>query len=249
MMTSHEDNISIFLNNEGISLNGIASVQHLSRIPKEFSPSTILTGAQSVIVYAVPIPHGIVYADAYDTALYWRYCNMTYRFLDSVSNSLCLFLEDKGYTATPAYGCFPWKVVNREFWGLIPLVHWAEQAGLGLITKCGLLINPAYGTRILLGGVITTMELVSSKMINTAICPSDCFECVKACPVNAIKDSGKVDHNQCIRHASENPLLHHLLKDSTEFSFETLINTIGIDDHGTYVCLDCLKACPLNKVK
>jgi epoxyqueuosine reductase QueG len=248
MMTNNEENIKTFLNNEGILLTGIASVQHLPGIPKEFTPSTILTDAQSVIVYAVPIPRGIVYADAYDTALYWRYCNMTYRYLDVVSCNLSIFLEDKGHTATPAYGCFPWKVVNREFWGLIPLVYWAEQAGLGTVTKCGLLVNPVYGTRILLGGVITTMNLVPSKRLNNKICPPDCFECVKACPVHAIKASGKVDHNQCIRHASENPLLHHLLKESTEYTFETLINTLGIDDHGTYICLDCVKACPLNKV-
>ena len=28
--------------------------------------------------------------------------------------------------------------------------------------------------------------------------------------------------------------------------FETIMNTVGIEDHSSYLCLECLKACPLN---
>ncbi len=250
MEKSIESRIKDFLENEGILLRGIARACQLPSVPEEFSPQIILKKAQSVICYGVPIPKGILYAEKNDLALYWRYCNMTYRFLDTISNKLCWFLEEEGHGATPVYGCYPWKMVDREFWGLLPLVYWAEKAGLGTLTKSGLLGNHVYGTRMLLGGVITTVELAPTKKVSEELCPSDCFECIKVCPVHAIRETGKLDHSTCIRHAHENPLLHHLVTDEEvkeKFSFETLVNTVGVDDHGTYLCNLCMKVCPLNK--
>lgn len=247
---SFEVEIKDFLKDKGIPLMGIAAVERLPSVSEEFSPQTILENAKSIICYGVPIPKGIIYANNNSLALYWRYCNMLYRTLDMVSNRLSLVLEEKGYLTVPIYGCYPWKIVKREFWGLLPLVYWAEQAGLGKLTKCGLLANPNYGTRILLGGVVTTMDLEPNEKISGEICPPDCFDCVKACPVSAIDKTGKVNHNLCMSYANSNPLLVHLIEDESwreKFSFETIMNTVGVDDHSSYSCFECLKACPLNK--
>lgn len=246
---SIEDEIGNFLNDKGITIMGIAEICTLPRIPDDFSPDTILTGAKSIICYAVVIPKGIIYANNNDLVLYWRYCNMVYRSLDMISNQLCIHLEEKGSFATPVYGCYPWKLVNHEFWGILPLVYWAEQAGLGTLTKCGLLAHPTYGSRILLGGAITTLDLESTQKFHDDLCPPYCFDCIEACPVNAINKTGKVDHNLCIRYSGSNPLMALALGDRSvkeKFSFETIINTVGVDDHGSYLCLECLKACPLN---
>ncbi len=243
------DDINGFISGEGLSIYGVAAVKQLPKIPESFSPRALLKNAESIVIYGMQIPKGIIYAERNSLDLYWRYCNMQYRLLDSVSNKLCSFLEEKHRWAIPIYSCFPWKVVNREFWGHLPLVFWAEEAGLGRLAKCGLLITPRYGTRILLGGVITTQKLEPSEKISKDICPSDCFECIEACPANAIDRTGKVDHNLCIRHSSSNPLLSLVLENSRigrNYSFETLLNTIAVDDHGTYLCIECLKACPLN---
>jgi len=238
-----------FLNNEGMSIHGVAAVKQLPSIPESFSPQILLEGARSVICYGAPIPKGIVYAKGNNLDLYWRYCNMQYRTLDSVSNRLCLFLEEKNCSATPIYSCFPWKIVNREFWGHLPLVYWAEEAGLGRLAKCGLLATPQYGTRILLGGVIATRELEPDEKVNEDICPSNCFDCIDVCPAKAIKRTGKVDHNSCIRYSSSNPLLALVLGNQTikkNYSFDELLNTVAVDDHGIYSCFECLRACPLN---
>lgn len=245
-----EVEVTDFLNDEGIPLMGISAMCQLPSVPEDFSPIAILKGAKSIICYGVPIPKGVVYADNNDLALFWRYCNMVYRFLDIASNKLCLVLEEEGHSASPIYGCYPWKIVNHEFWGLLPLVYWAEQAGLGKLTKCGLLANPNYGTRLLLGGVITTIDLEPTEKLNDELCPANCCDCVEACPTNAIEKTGKVDHNLCIRYSSANPLLAHLLRDQAvkeRFSFETMVNTVAVDDHGSYLCFQCLKVCPLNK--
>jgi epoxyqueuosine reductase QueG len=244
-----KEEISSFVSNEGMSIHGVAAVKQLPSIPKNFSPRALLKDAKSIICYGTQIPKGLIYAESNSLGLYWRYCSIQYRTLDSVSNRLCSFLEEKNCSATPIFSCFPWKVVNREFWGHLPLVYWAEEAGLGRLAKCGLLITPRYGTRILLGGVITTQELEPSEKLNEDICPSDCFDCIDACPAKAIDRTGKVDHNLCIRYSTSNPLLA-LVLDNQEigknYSFETLLNTTAIDDHGKYLCIECLKACPLN---
>lgn len=246
---SIEVEIKDFLNNKGIPIVGIATTYQLPSVPEDFSPQGILKTARAIICYGVPIPKGIINADSHSLALYWRYCNMVYRALDTASNHLCLILEEKGHLASPIYSCFPWKTVAREFWGLLPLVYWAEEAGLGKLTRSGLLANPNYGTRILLGGVTTTMGLQPTEKLSDELCPPGCLDCIDACPVHAIGKAGKVDHDSCIRYSGANPLLAHLLRDpdvKEKFSFETMLNTVGIDDHGSYTCFNCLKVCPLN---
>jgi epoxyqueuosine reductase QueG len=237
------------LDSRGISVMGISSVGPLAGVPERFSPQALLKEAKSIICYGLPIPKGIVFAESNDLDLYWRFCNMAYRSLDETSNQLCSILEEQGAFAVPIYACFPWKLVKDDFWGLLPLVYWAEQAGLGKLAKCGLLVNPTFGTRILLGGVVTTLDLEPSGKIEAELCPPDCFDCIQVCPVNAIERTGKVDHNRCIRYSTSNPLLTHLAKDrdtKENFPFERLLNTVGVDDHGSYQCFKCLKVCPLN---
>lgn len=244
-----KNEISGFLSSEGMLLQGIAAASHPPPASEHLSPKIPLEGARTVICYGVPIPKGILYAQSNNLDLYWRYCNVQYRTLDSVSNRLCLFLEERSCSATPIYSCFPWKVANREFWGHLPLVYWAEEAGLGRLAKCGLLVTPQYGTRILLGGVIATLEIEPDPKIKIDICPQDCFDCVDACPVKAIKTTGKVDHNLCIRNSSSNPLLALVLDNQSirkSYSFDKILNTVAVDDHGTYSCFECLRACRLN---
>ncbi|UCG04187.1 MAG: epoxyqueuosine reductase [Candidatus Heimdallarchaeota archaeon] len=250
-MRKKNNEVIEFLKEKEIQIVGFASIEENGqRIPEEFSPQALLNNVKTVICFGVPIPMGVIYSESNDNLLYWRYCNMMYRSIDATENSLCLFLENKGYVSTPIYSCYPWKIVKRDFWGLIPLVYWAEKAGIGRLTKSGLLGHPKYGTRILIGGVLTSMHLEPSPRIQAAICPMDCVECIESCNVKAIDTNGKVDHNLCIRNANTNPLMAHLLQDTElrkNIDFETIMNTIGVDDHSYYHCLECLKMCPLNK--
>ncbi len=244
-----KNEISGFLRSEGMSLCGFAATNGLPPTLENLSSKIPLEGARTVICYGVPIPKGILYARSNNLDLYWRYCNMQYRTLDSVSNKLCALLEEKNCSATPIYSCFPWEVENREFLGHLPLVYWAEEAGLGRLAKCGLLVTQKYGTRLLLGGVIATQDIEPDEKLKEDICPPDCFDCIDACPVKAIKRIGKVDHNLCIRHSSSNPLLALVLDNKPirkSYSFDKILNTVAVDDHGTYSCFECLRACPLN---
>jgi epoxyqueuosine reductase QueG len=242
--------VTEYLHSRGVPLVGVAAVPQIPSMPDDFTPQRILKTARTVVCYGAPIPKGVIYAEQDSLELYWRYCNMFYRTIDGTTNQLCIMLEESGYLASPVYGCFPWKLTGRHFRGFLSLVQWGQRVGLGTLTKSGLLANPRYGTRFLLGGLITSAPLEPSAQPTGDPCPPGCLDCVAACPVNAIGTTGRVDHDICIRYSGANPLLAHLLADSgikQKFSFETILNTVGVDDHGTYTCNKCMIVCPLNK--
>lgn len=243
------DGISDILRKRGIPLSGIAEPKKIAEIPEHFTPVNILKNTRSVLCYALPIPRGILYSENYSPLLFWRFCNMTYRFLDTVSNEICAFLEAEGHYAAPIYSCFPWKVYDNKFYGLLSLPHWAQECGIGKITRSGLAGNARFGTRLLLGGIITSAVLEKTLDAPADPCSPECFLCQESCPVNAIDKSGRIDHNSCIRKSGINPLLAHLLEDKkikANLAFDTLLNTVGVDDHGMYTCSKCLEVCPLN---
>jgi len=241
-----------FFNAEGIHLIGISGISDLSTLSGEFSPEKILKNAVSVICYAMPIPRGVIHAQNHANALYGRYCNTTYRCIDIITNKLTLMLEQSGYPSVPVYGSYPWIIREKNFCGLLPLVYLAESTGIGALTRSGLLSCSEYGTSVLLGGVMTAAELEPTGRSSYRPCPETCRICMDACPTDAISTVGKVDHNLCIRYAHQNPLIWNLLQHpgiKEQFSFETVMNTVGVEDHGTYRCFECIRACPLNSTE
>ena len=70
----------------------------------------------------------------------------------------------------------------------------------------------------------TTLNLEPTGQTDFQGCPTACRQCVDACPVGAIGETGKVHHNQCIRASGANVLLSHLLRDAAtkeKFDFDT----------------------------
>jgi epoxyqueuosine reductase QueG len=244
-----KDEITDLLGKRGIPVSGIVESKKIAEIPGHFTPFSILKNARSVLCYGVPVPRGILHSENNSSLLFWRFCNMTYRFLDTVANEICTVLEEQGHYAAPIYSCFPWKLYDNKFYGLLSLPHWAQECGIGKITRSGLAGNARFGTRLLLGGIITSAVLEKTRDAPADPCPPECFLCQESCPVNAIDKGGRVDHHSCIRRSGTNPLLAHLLEDGrikANFGFDTLLNTVGVDDHGMYTCSKCLEVCPLN---
>lgn len=75
---------------------------------------------------------------------------------------------------------------------------WAAEAGLGFIGKNTLLISPNYGSYLLLGGIITDLELEADEpVLGTGTC-GECRRCLGTCPSHAFPAPYILDSNRCI---------------------------------------------------
>ncbi len=87
--------------------------------------------------------------------------------------------------------------------GPVPDKFWAQQSGLGWIAKNGNVITRKYGSWVVLGEVLTNLELEPDPP-HTDHCGT-CTRCLEACPTQAITAPGVVDANRCIAyHTIEN---------------------------------------------
>jgi epoxyqueuosine reductase len=134
--------------------------------------------------------------------------------------------------------------------GYINLIRMGETTRIGTRGRNGILFHPRYGSRLMLGGVVTTTVLPSRtdpEPVETA-CP-DCRLCVDACPVGAIRPREKtVAIPACVRHAARAPLLpkvrFFLLSLFSREKAARLMNLTAMDEHTLHVCSRCVTACP-----
>lgn len=102
-----------------------------------------------------------------------------------------LNITARQYFSQHGYGSWGALFSQEEFsqrQDLIPHRELAVQAGLGVIGKNFLVVTPAYGPRIHLTTVITTMPfLPDSGNADFNPCKS-CTLCVKQCPTNALQN-------------------------------------------------------------
>lgn len=73
--------------------------------------------------------------------------------------------------------------------------HTAVACGLGSIGKSSLLINKEYGNRLVIGAILTDLEL-SPDPIEADLCIKGCHKCIDNCPVHAISE-GSVTQKLC----------------------------------------------------
>ncbi len=109
---------------------------------------------------------------------------------------------------------------------------WAARAGLGFVGKNGLIIVPGLGSMLLIGEVVTTLELVPGEPIAER-CGS-CTRCLDACPTNAFPKPFVLDAQKCISYVT--------IEQRGEVSTK-LIDAIGEHFFG---CDDCQTVCPFN---
>jgi len=106
----------------------------------------------------------------------------------------------------------------------------AARAGLGFIGKNHMLINPSLGPQVLLGEIITTLELQTDKPIANNC--SDCNKCRQACPTGALRVDGQFDANKCISYLT----IEHKGEIPADLGKRTGGRLFGCDE--------CVLACP-----
>ena len=106
----------------------------------------------------------------------------------------------------------------------------AERAGLGFIGKNHMLINPEFGPQILLGEIITDLELPTDRPIKNTC--SACNKCISACPTAALKPDGQFDANKCISYLT------------IEYKGQIPRDLADKTGDKLFGCDECLSACP-----
>ena len=112
---------------------------------------------------------------------------------------------------------------------------WAQQAGLGWVGKHSNLVSQRYGSWLLLGEILTTIDLDPNEP-GTDLCGS-CTLCVRACPTGAITEAYVVDARKCISY-----LTIELHRPGDEIPAE-LTTKLG---NRIFGCDECLDVCPYN---
>jgi epoxyqueuosine reductase len=112
---------------------------------------------------------------------------------------------------------------------------WAQQAGLGWIGKHSNLVSPTHGSWLLLGEILTTLELTPDEA-GTDLCGT-CTLCIKACPTGAIAAPYVLDARRCISYLTIE------LRGDDHVIPDELARRMG---NRIFGCDDCLDVCPYN---
>lgn len=110
---------------------------------------------------------------------------------------------------------------------------WAARAGLGFVGKNGMLIVPGAGSWVLLGEVLTTLELGSDTPMEER-CGS-CTRCLEVCPTSAFPAPFVLDARKCISYWT--------IEHRGEFPDP------GVIGEHLFGCDDCQTVCPFNASK
>ncbi len=195
-------------------------------IEKRFNPAELVRNARSVIVVGLNFkppkcPSAVPTVPSGKVVSYARYEDyhtfIKKRLLELVEYICSVTSQDLRYKIC----------VDSE-----PLAERsvAVKAGLGFIGKNQMLINPELGCQILLGEIITDLNLQPDKPI-TQDC-SNCKKCIEICPTGALMPDGQFDANKCINYLT------------IEYKGEIPPETAVKIENRLFGCEDCILVCP-----
>jgi len=190
----------------------------------------ILPGARSVIVVARSYRRdaGAERADPPTARRVARYArgHDYHNFMRKKLRRLAAFVRTFGVDGAPAQArpmCDDVPVLERA---------WAARAGIGFVGKNGLIIVPGEGSLLVLGEVVTTLDLQPDAPIAER-CGS-CTRCIDVCPTAAFARPFVLDPRRCVAYLTieqRGPIPESL--------------RAGVGEH-LFGCDECQTVCPFN---
>jgi len=111
----------------------------------------------------------------------------------------------------------------------------AQRAGIGWYGKHGIIITEKFGSWVVLGEIITELELETDKPLQRDC--GNCTICIDLCPTKAIVSPYIIDRTRCLQYISERPI-------KVPLAFREKWGD------RLYGCTTCQEVCPRNdKVK
>jgi len=201
-----------------------AAMAYMHRnIDKRFAPAKLLTGAKSVICVALNYRPMAAQASCLSRTIV-RIANFAqyddyHPFIKDRLFQLAEFIETKAWSGSDTIRQ-PRAVRSPQGYSIpslplrasvskpirfkvcvdsVPIAEraLAQRAGLGFIGRNHMLIHPELGSQILLGELITTLELKPDKPLENLSC-GECGRCIRACPTGALGFDGSFDARKCI---------------------------------------------------
>ncbi len=167
------------------------------------------------------------------TPIYSHHYQIANSILDRIAFMMASLIDSYGYRALPIPASM---LLDREkLLGHISHKAIANMAGIGWQGKNLLIINPNFGSRIRLVTILTNIDLEPTGPIKNRC--GTCEECVKACPVKAIKGVSTELHYSSRNEAIDlSKCAKKLIED---FSNRPLINYP--------ICGVCISVCPWSR--
>ena len=246
------EEIRRIVKDENISVLGIGPASEMENESPGYRPEDFMAAVQSLICFGIPVPDGVYKTTNYSEEAIWRSQNLLYRRLDTIALRISSLLEDNGEQAIPIYGCMPLGVNEKgTVVGILNQMRMAEITRIGVIGKNGLVIHSRYGSRLMLGAVLTsaTLPAMSYPESEEAGCPPDCQICSDVCPVNAIMpDRKQVKIMRCLNYTAITPAMSKLkflyLRLRNKQAAARYMSISSIDESTFHICSKCVSHCP-----
>ena len=175
----------------GANLCGFAAIERFAGAPKGFHPCDIFPDCKSVVTFGIALPKGIYIADS--RLIYSYFNNFACPQVDSIAYHTAVVLENTYHglgVPLPSDGPYDyWDEDKMEGRGLLSMKHVAYLSGMGTFGKSTLLLNREFGNRLVIGCVLTNLEIESDEFAS-GICLEHCDLCIRNCPAGAINEGG-----------------------------------------------------------
>lgn len=206
---------------------------HKRTIQSRRDPSSLLDNAKSMIVFGFHYPlltQNLCTQTASDHPTGWIASYACHQDYHSLLKKKARLLVEKLIQFTGN------QFNHRIFVDSTPLMEkdTAYMAGAGWIGKNSLLLTPYYGSTLVIGCILTDMDLPANKPFSQNLCRS-CRQCINACPTECITENRNIDASRCVA---------YLTIEHKGIIPRDLRSRLG---NWIFGCDICQNACPINK--